>query len=369
VEIGTHGEIMIVRWLTHLYKALLYFYPATFRDEFADEMLDVFSHSAQEISTKSPVSLAALCWREFAGLPASILLIHHHVRSQQYPSYPHHEQLFSTFERSWHELAFALIVFLLPAGVILINQSPQARDSIGLLAVVLFLGVMIITGILGGTPLWSLPYAGIVLVIAGYLYLFQWVVNLVSPSLVGSVLPGPMDPGAYLLIRVASHGMLWLMLFCLTLLIVAALSVLNRFQPLLRRVRHDWTQLSYILYGESAFALLLLFQSQLIKPSYAVASVLFLAAGVWLFLRSQARARRILALLICLTLAVGIAALGNLPDFPSDRLWLLTDGYLAAPVRLLLSWAMMVAALLLPGLLARHPSKGVLLPPGNRLSR
>jgi hypothetical protein len=261
----------------------------------------------------------------------------------------------------------ALAVFLLPAVMILVNRVPSqipapAVPRLELPVVILFLLVMIPVGRLGGFPLWSLPYVGIVVVIAGYLYLFQWVAALVTPSLISNFPVVPSDPSAYLLLEIVSTGMLWLMLFCLTLLVVALLAVFNRFQPLLKRVRHDWTQLSFILYGESVFALLLLFENHRFDLSYTIATLFFLVAGVWFYLRCSAGWQRLLALLGGLTLAVGIVALGNWPVGPGER-WILWSQLHPSEIgRLLLSWIWMVVAVLLPGLLSRFPST----PPSRR---
>ncbi len=349
---------MIHHWLTQLYRVLLHLYPASFRDEFGEEMLEVFSKSLREASRQSVAALADRSLHEFAGLSLSIVRIHKIRYSRRQPCSIFRGQDGSPFERSWRELAFALVIFLLPAGLILINQAPQVGISFGLLAAVSFLGVMVIMGWLGGTPLWSMPYVGLVLVIAGYLYLFQWVVNSVAPS-IATNLPGAWDPGSYLLLKVASHGMLWLMLFCLTLLIVAALAVFNRFQPLLIRVQDDWTQLSYILYGESIFALLVLFKSHHLHAGYSIAGLLILLTGIWFFLRSSAQPRRVLALLACLTLAVGVVTFDSSASITSGGFLGLLDGFTtSAGGRLLLSWVLMAAALLLPAVLARSPFLG-----------
>ena len=124
---------MILQWLTQLYRVLLHLYPASFRDEFADEMLEVFSSSVREASHRSVTALADRSLHEFAGLSLSILRIHKikHRRLQPVANYSVH--IGSPFERSWGELVFALSIFLLPAGEVLINQSPQVSISFSLL--------------------------------------------------------------------------------------------------------------------------------------------------------------------------------------------------------------------------------------------
>ncbi len=349
---------MITVWLKKLYKTVLFLYPPRFRAEFGEEMQEVFDQAVIDCSHKGGLALVYLCLGELASLPASLLNAHQTGRLRGAPSGFISSPAPVSFSQSWQELLLALAVFLLPAGLILINQPFQKSAPLSLLAGLLFLAVMMLVGWLGGAELRSLANIGILLVIATYLVLFQWVAGLVAPALISDFSPGALDRSTYLLLEAASRGMLWLMLFCLTLLIVALLAIFNRFQPLLHRVRHDWTLVSYILYGESLFALLLLFESQRFNLSYAIASLLCLLAGLWFFLRSPVRWVRLLAMLTCLTLAVGIAALDQWP-LQSGAGWLTWSQIHPSDAgRLLLSWVWMVAALLLPGLLARLPSRG-----------
>jgi hypothetical protein len=301
---------------------------------------------------------------ELLDFPGAALQAHLRVRSASQQSARQASQVsLVPAELTWRELLLALAVFLLPAGMLLISQANLSTDSSGWNAAALFLAIMAAAGFLRGTPLRSLPYFGVILAIAGYLYLFQWVASLVSPALISNFSPGPWDRSTYLLLKVFSNGMLWLMLFCLTLLVVALLALFNRFQPLFRRVDQDWTLLSYILYGESVFALLFLFENYRYESSYAIASLLCLAAGGWLYLRSEQNRRRILALIGGLTLAVWIAALGTWLSLPGAQgsIYALLNPGVAGSVseagRVLLAWMTMIIALLLPRFLSRLPAK------------
>jgi hypothetical protein len=346
---------MVIQWLTRFYSALLRLYPLNFRLEFGEEMQDSFSQALNDAGQKGGLAVGRLCLKELASLPGSIVL----VRRQGSWARPGAARWASVHlaEHSWGELLLALAVFLLPAGMVLINHSPQGSSTSGLQAALLFLVVMMALGWLGGFPLWSVPYVGIVLVIAGYLHLFWWVAALVSPSLISNFTPGPWDRSTYLVLQVVSNGMLWLMLFCLTLLVVALLAVFNRFQLLLVRVRNDWTLLSYVLYGESVFALLLL-ESYRDEVNFAMTSLICLAAGIWFYLRSSSNWQRLLALLTCLTLAVGVTAVGK-GEFSLGQVWASwVDLRPSQAGRLFLSWLWMVAALVLPGLLSLKQGRG-----------
>ena len=346
---------MSVHWLLRLYGACLRLFPREFQAEFGDEMREVFRQAAEDASSQGFVSLGQFSMKELFALPASIA----HVRDQVSLSRQQAVEQVARgkpIEQPWKELLIALVVFLLPAAMILTNRPPQEFSTVGLSAAFLFLVVMLIIGWLGGFPLWSIPYVGIVLAITGYLYVFQWVADLVSPTLISNFSPGPWDPSTYLVLEAFSYGMLWLMLLCLTLLVIAVLQISNRFQSLMARIRHDWTLISYILYGESIFALVLLLEDHRHDPNYVIASMFCLLIGVWLYLRSSASRKRLLALLGCLTLAIGIAVSNKwqLGSAQGRSAWSqLRPSEIGG---LLLTWLSMVIALVLPGVLARLPA-------------
>jgi hypothetical protein len=328
----------ILRW----YSALLHLFPSRFRKEFGQEMTETFAQRLLEAHRQGKAPLF-LWLDELVALPAALLQAYTasetHLGSEAAPD-P------GPLAQPWHELLLSLVIFLLPAGMLLSTRSTQNLSSVpGMMEVLLFLAIMMTMGWMGGFPLWSRPYIGLILAVSAYLYIFQLIASHISPALITNFAPGAWDRSTGLVLQVASNGMLWLMLFCLTLLVVALLAVFNRFQPLLERLRYDWTQLSYILYGESVFALLLL-ESRYNEPGYLFASLLCLAAGVWFFLYTSrsigaTSGQRLLTLLACLSLALSIMAIQSWGE-PGRR-----------GENLLLVWGCMAAAVLLPGLLAR----------------
>ncbi len=349
-----------------LFSALLIFYPSEYRQEFAEEMQEVFSQAITDAFRNSSFSLMSLLFNELLDLPISVLRVHRQIRSTSTFSTPSAKSE-GPLEFSWRELLVALAVFLMPAMMILANPvMTGTTHSEGVSAVLLFVAVMIAAGLLRGVPLWSVPYLGIVLVVAGYLYVFQWIASLISPALISNFSPVQWDRSTYLLLKAVSNGLLWLMLFCLTLLVVALLALLNRFQQLFSRTRQDWTMLSYILYGESVFALLFLFENHRFDRSFIIASLLCLGAGVWFYLRCPARWKRLLALLGGLSLAMWTAVFGVTVSTATSRslreLLTLNNAGDIFDIRalnspaglLLLIWLGMLIMLLLPTLLARR---------------
>jgi hypothetical protein len=328
--------------ILRLYNTMLRLLPPRFREEFGQEMAETFAQRLAE-ANRHGRNLLLLWLDELVALPGVLL--------QAYAT-PHawsrsDEALEpGPLAQPWRELLLSLVVFLLPAGMLLFGMSDLNYSSTpGFMEVLLFLGIMLSLGWIGGFPLWSRPYIGLILAVSAYLYVFQLIASQISPALISNFTAGTWDRSSYLVLRVASNGMLWLMLFCLTLLAVALLAVFNRFQPLLEQLRYDWSMLSYILYGESVFALMML-QSQKSEPGYMLASLLCLVAGVWFFLWASpstgaASGQRLLVLLACLTLAVSVSALQTVGEQSGGG------------EKLLLIWGSMAAAVLLPGLLAR----------------
>lgn len=336
---GSHLAI-----IDRVFTALLWFYPDRHREEFADEMQEVFSQAARDASANGSFSLGLLLVNELVAYPGAVLRAHLQTQNAT----PAGASLNSTeklSDLSWRELLVAMAVFILPALMLLLDHGSSAEvvnsQQGGWSLVILFLGVMLLAGLLRGVPLLSIPYLGLILVVAGYLYTFQWIAGLVSPALISNFSPGAWDHSTYLVLKVISSGMLWLMLFCLTLLVVALMSLLNRFQPLFKRTSRDWTMLSYILYGESVFALLFLFEHYRFESSYIIAGVFCLGIGVWYYLRSSAGWKRILALVGGFSLAMWVAVIGASPGFAPAR-------------QLMLTWLGMLVMLLLPALLARR---------------
>jgi hypothetical protein len=208
-------------------------------------------------------------------------------------------QRLSPIELTWQELLATLAVLLIPAAIILARPSPTPVRGAGIAGgwtPLLFLAAMLSVGLLRRPPLRSLPVLGAAMLICSYLFLFQWVADLISPALISGFAPGFWERDTYLVLKAVSTGMLWITLFCLTLLVMALLALYNRFQPLCWRIRHDWSLLSFILHGEAVFVLLLLVEHHRSERPFAIACLLWLGAGVWLYQRSRTnRARALIA--------------------------------------------------------------------------
>jgi hypothetical protein len=55
--------------IVRVYRTLLYLYPNGFRQQFSEEMVDVFRQKAHDLTTGGGVVFASFVLREFIGLP------------------------------------------------------------------------------------------------------------------------------------------------------------------------------------------------------------------------------------------------------------------------------------------------------------
>jgi hypothetical protein len=101
-----------------LFSALLRFYPSEYRQEFAEEMEEVFSQAITDASRSGSFSLVSLLINELFDLPVSVLRVHRQIRSTSSVSNPAAKPD-APLELSWLVLLVALAVFLLPAMMIL----------------------------------------------------------------------------------------------------------------------------------------------------------------------------------------------------------------------------------------------------------
>lgn len=62
----------VINFVKHLYTTLLSLYPQSFREEFAEEMQDVFADSAIEAYRRGALALLSVIWRELRDMPVSL---------------------------------------------------------------------------------------------------------------------------------------------------------------------------------------------------------------------------------------------------------------------------------------------------------
>ncbi len=337
-----------------IYQLLLKLYPAPIREEFGEEMLDVFQEAVCEAQGEGNLAVWKVFLTELGSLPKAAL-------QYRFGAIDSHRKQNTDWETppNRREALAVLAVFMLPGSAILLNLPVEwiSICLIGLLA-----GV-IVAGLARGFQRWSLPVLGLGLSAFSFMYLFQWVADLVTPGMLANLGILPHDESTRLILHGFWAGLMWFSLFAVTFLVIGLLALVRKFRILLIRIRHDWTIASYILYSGAIFTLLLTFNQYRYEKPFALASSLCLATGAWFYLRSPHQWQRTVSLLFGLTLATAAMAASQ---WPADSLaswrqvfiWLPTSSERLFEVhRVLLDWGWMVLFLFAPVLIRLIPGR------------
>jgi hypothetical protein len=342
-----------------LYRMLLRLFPLRFQDEFGEEMQSVFTELISEKAADSKLALAGVILSEFSGLPGAAM--------RQYLA-----SWFTLKPRpaAWEgppsrkESLLALAVFALPVlGLFQVGAAQLSNRTLAFPVAALFIGLLLI-GIAKGFPRWSLPYLGLAISTVCIFFIFQWEADRLSGLALSRFGVYPVNESSRLVLQALWAGLMWLGLFVISSLALGLMALLRRFHSLLFRIRQDWSLVSYIFYSGALAAFTLSFAHRQHEKLFAVTSILCLAAGAWLYLRSPRPWQRSLALLSGLTLAVLAAAAGRWPlipvhVWPDWANWPGSEGEIWYGVSgTILEWSWMAAAVLAPALLKIFPHPG-----------
>lgn len=349
------GTLFIIR----LYAALLRLYPPHFRAGFEAEMQAVFAAEMAEAAQGGIAAAARVCWRELRDAPGAIIREHWGERNRSM------ETQFTERASRWEMLA-GMVVFLFAATAGIIEGRPWgdattllATVGIGLLGGVV---VLLILGMVKGLPAWSLPVAGLFLALLAYYSIVPqgpspfaaWLPPALSRFFSWWYAHRPAHP-------ILEAGKIWLGLMALLSLIVLATAVLPPLRSFYRRVRRDWTLLSFMVYGAALFGLYFTFDEYRHEEFYLIASVLLLTAGAWVYLRSGGLGRRALTLCTALTLAMATATIGKwlivpLQDWPAGSgLHPPESSRWPEALPTIVTWGWIMIVMAMPALLALLP--------------
>jgi hypothetical protein len=263
------------------------------------------------------------------------------------------------------ELLAAMIIFLLPLVSIVAITGISLPQWIDYFVLILFWGAVLFAlglAIIKRLPRWSLSYLGFVLMLGFVLSPYSRLWGWIYPYFIQSF-----GPRSYwsLPIQIIYVGIFaFIMLFSIllsALILVNLLRLLPYTRGVWQRIRADWTQLSFMLYGGLVFGILLAFEEYRQEEIWKLTAWICLALGAWLYLRAKGQKQRILALICGATGAMWIVALAKWVLIPLQK-W--PTGYPVAPSETsrwvetsgaMIGWVWILIMLIAPALLNLLP--------------
>jgi hypothetical protein len=349
--------------IAKVYRALVAFYPSRFRVEFGDEIQEVFVTALTESHFQEGRQLWQFLWREIRDWPASVLQEHLRERKREMPSNGFGEEK----PMSRREALAAMVIFALPLIFII------ATNTTGLLPkwvvdfmFILFWGALLFAlgfAILKGLPRWSLPYLGFILLLGIVLMRYDRVWSWIYPIFLQ--LFGPRThwsiPIRIFYVGIFGFILLTSVLLC-ALILVNLLRLLPKTRGVWQRIRADWTQLSFMVYGGFVFGILLTFDEYHYESTWKLIAFIGLGLGAWLYIKAKGQKQRILALIGGTTGAMWTVALAKWVLIPLQK-W--PTGYPVSPSEAsrwvetggaIIGWALILILLIAPALLDLLPS-------------
>ena len=348
--------------IAKVYRALVAFYPSRFRVEFGDEMQEVFVTALTENHYQEGRQLWQFLWREIRDWPGSVLQEHLRERKREMPSNGFGEEK----PLSRRETLAAMVIFVLPLIFIIatITTGILPKWAVDFM-LFLFWGVLLFLlgfAIIKGLPRWSLSYLGFALLLGIILIRYDRLWSWLYPYFAQSFGPRSNWSIPIQIFYVGIFGFILLasVLLC-ALILVNLLRVLPQTRGVWQRIRADWTQLSFMVYGGLVFGILLTFDEYHYESTWKLIAFFGLGLGAWQYIKAKGQKQRILALVGGATGAMWIVALAKWVLIPLQK-W--PTGYPVSPSEAtrwvetggaIIGWAQILILLIAPALLKLLP--------------
>ena len=348
--------------LARLYRLLLTLYPAEFRAKFGEEMQDVFITALTTGPDSNGERAWQLVWREMRDWPGAVWRAH--LRSRKGESL--HQNTPTWRPLNTPELLAGLALFILPLispALKWIFGYQPVINRIGSILVLIILGlglVIIVLGIKNDFPRWSIPYLGTSIVTLVMLQAVFPLWGLFYRDIQKLLHYGDKTLVARLEYSALLNGFFWLVPVVTLSLLILGLRTWPRTRKLSQLIRQDWTLFSFMLYSSAAFQLELVFEEFIYVEPWKILCRICLALGAWVYFKNADQRKRILALLIGVTMNFWVAAVGkwtllplqNWAAFYGNDLWSYRRTELGG---VLATWIWVMFFMLLPALLTRIP--------------
>ena len=293
--------------MKRFYATLLLLFPRSFYEEYAEELQAVFNLSLDDAMESGWMEVAQVVMRELIGLPGAIL--NEHLRERRNRAM----KISSRFEfepGSRNEKLAAVAPFLMLGALPVLFNILENYTAIPLwlsvaLRLILVISVLslFLIGFVKGVPRWSLPYLGLPLPVVSIL-LFNLLPEF--PALFRRLYAISWFSGAFV------FGGLILMGVPLSVIFMVLMTrIIPKFFPFYQRLREDWTIVCFLLYGCIPFILVILFEEFKGEEPYMFLGLLVLAAGAWLYLKSNSHWKKFMSLFVGMTLSMLITMAGQ----------------------------------------------------------
>ena len=271
-------------FLHRVYGLLLNFYPRKYREEYGRELQSVFGRSLDEAAAKGGLEAEKLAVLELISMPGAIL--NEHLRERRRSGMTRNiasrfDFVPGTRSEIWAALAPFLLFGALSTLLDYFNVSNLVPlwQYVGFVIILWSFGLgLILIGIAKRFPRWFMPYIGLPMPIIS---VFLWV-GVIEPRF--NRLP---NFSSWFVSEFVIQGFLWIGLFLVAALLLVSARYIPKSRFFYQRLREDWTLLAFILYGIMPFALVIVLNEYKNEEPYLFLSFLILAAGGWLYLRSD----------------------------------------------------------------------------------
>jgi hypothetical protein len=289
------------------YRFLLRFYPKTYREEYGKELCTVFGLSIEEATKVGKSEVVRVFFRELLGLAGAILL--EHVRERRNINSRRLAPGLKVLPDSPAERLAVFAPFIITFGLLYFSGFVADQflwvGSMLRLSLLGFILILLVLGFSKGFPRWFLPYLGFIFSIVN-IFAFN---AILDPKWRGFSF---LSHAPQFIQNFIMQGLLLMGIIILTFLLILFALLIPKFRPFYRRVRNDWTLLSFIIYGTAPFAILLTFDDyEKHGDRYLVGSLLILAIGGLFYLRSKGSWKKFLFLYIGVALSLAVAAVGR----------------------------------------------------------
>ena len=299
-----------LQFLRVCYGHLLILYPKTYREEYGGELQIVFNLSMDEAIKTGMANVIGLLSRELVGLPKAIL--HEHLRERRKVKMI--GKLVSRFDFApgsrieiWAALAPFLLFGVVPVVLGYLSRLGFLPLWFGIVFTLAFWlsGLsLVVIGFKKGAPRWFMPYLGVPLPVISVITFSAFV----NPEWRGFPF---LQESSWFVKQVVHQGMVWGGVFVSLLVIFLLTGFIPRLRQFHVRLQTDWTLLPFILYGAMPLVIVFSFEEFKNEEPYLLLSFLGLALFGWFYLRNTGAWKRYWSLIGGMTLALGIAVLGQ----------------------------------------------------------